>query len=41
VAGPSYRVTPQRLTELGEMTKDAGAAISRRMGHIRNAGGET
>src|SRR5579864_136028 len=24
VAGPSYRVTPQRLTELGEMTKEAG-----------------
>ena len=41
VAGPSYRVTPQRLSELGEMTKDAGAAISRRMGYIRNAGGET
>ena len=41
VAGPSYRVTPQRLTELGEMTKDAGAAISRRMGYIRNAGGQT
>ena len=40
VAGPSYRVTPQRLTELGEMTKDAGAAISRRMGYIRNAGGQ-
>jgi len=40
VAGPSYRVTPQRLSELGEMTKDAGAAISRRMGYIRNAGGE-
>jgi len=41
VAGPSYRVTPQRLGELGEMTKEAGAAISRRMGYIRNAGGET
>ena len=40
VAGPSYRVTPQRLSELGEMTKDAGATISRRMGYIRNAGGE-
>jgi len=40
VAGPSYRVTPQRLSELGEMTKDAGAAISRRMSYIRNAGGE-
>jgi len=41
VAGPSYRVTPQRLSELGEMTKDAGAAISRRMGYIRSEGGET
>ena len=41
VAGPSYRVTPQRLSDLGEMTKDAAAAISRRMGYIRNEGGET
>ena len=41
VAGPSYRVTPQRLSDLGEMTKDAAAAISRRMGYIRNDGGET
>jgi DNA-binding IclR family transcriptional regulator len=39
VAGPSYRVTPQRLGELGEMTRDAGEAISRRMGYIP-AGGE-
>ena len=39
VAGPSYRVTPQRLTELGEMTKDAGEAISRRLGYIPHAGG--
>jgi len=41
VAGPSYRVTPQRLSDLGEMTKDAAAAISRRMGYIRNEGGDT
>ena len=34
VAGPSYRVTPQRLGDLGEMTKEAGEAISRRMGYI-------
>jgi len=40
VAGPSYRVTPQRLSDLGEMTKDAAAAISRRMGYIRSEGGE-
>jgi DNA-binding IclR family transcriptional regulator len=39
VAGPSYRVTPQRLTELGEMTKEAGEAISRRLGYIPHAGG--
>jgi DNA-binding IclR family transcriptional regulator len=39
VAGPAYRVTPQRLTELGEMTKDAGEAISRRLGYIPHAGG--
>ena len=39
VAGPSYRVTPHRLTELGEMTKDAGEAISRRLGYIPRAGG--
>jgi DNA-binding IclR family transcriptional regulator len=38
VAGPSYRVTPQRLSELGEMTKDAGEAISRRLGYIPRAG---
>jgi IclR family transcriptional regulator, acetate operon repressor len=40
VAGPAYRVTPHRLTELGEMTKDAGEAISRRLGYISRAGGE-
>lgn len=39
VAGPAYRVTPQRLTELGEMTKDAGEAISRRLGYIPPASG--
>lgn len=33
VAGPSYRVTPQRLSELGEITKEAGDAISRRLGY--------
>jgi IclR family acetate operon transcriptional repressor len=38
VAGPSYRVTPQRLGELGEMTKQAGEAISRRMGYIPGGG---
>ena len=41
VAGPAYRVTPQRLTGLGEMTKDAGEAISRRLGYIPRAGGAT
>ncbi|HEY8802871.1 MAG TPA: IclR family transcriptional regulator [Candidatus Dormibacteraeota bacterium] len=38
VAGPSYRVTPQRLQELGAMTKDAAAAISRRMGYLDHGG---
>jgi len=33
-------VTPQRLNELGEMTREAGEAISRRMGYIPT-GGET
>jgi DNA-binding IclR family transcriptional regulator len=38
VAGPAYRVTPQRLNELGEMTRAAGEAISRRMGYIPGGG---
>jgi IclR family transcriptional regulator, acetate operon repressor len=38
VAGPSYRVTPQRLTDLGAVTKEAGQAISRRMGDISGGG---
>ena len=38
VAGPSYRVTPQRLQELGTMTKEAGEAISRRMGYLKMGG---
>jgi DNA-binding IclR family transcriptional regulator len=37
VAGPSYRVTPQRLNDLGTMTKEAGEAISQRMGYIAGA----
>ena len=38
VAGPSYRVTPQRLSELGETTKEAGQTISRRLGYIPTGG---
>jgi DNA-binding IclR family transcriptional regulator len=38
VAGPSYRVTPQRLNDLGEVTREAGEAISRRMGYIPTGG---
>jgi IclR family transcriptional regulator, acetate operon repressor len=38
VAGPAYRVTPQRLAELGEMTREAAAAISRRLGYIPGGG---
>ena len=38
VAGPSYRVTPQRLSDLGDLTKEAGEAISRRMGYIPRGG---
>ncbi len=41
VAGPSYRVTPHRLQELGEMTKEAGEAISQRMGYFAIGGGQT
>jgi IclR family acetate operon transcriptional repressor len=41
VAGPSYRVTPQRLKELGEITKQAGTAISGRLGYIPKPGGES
>lgn len=41
VSGPSYRVLPQRLSELGEMTRDAGTAISRRMGFIPGQAGGT
>lgn len=33
VAGPAYRVTPQRLPELGEVAKEAGEKISRRLGY--------
>jgi DNA-binding IclR family transcriptional regulator len=38
VAGPAYRVTPQRLNDLGEITKEAAEAISRRMGYIPTGG---
>jgi IclR family transcriptional regulator, acetate operon repressor len=38
VSGPSYRVTSQRLQELGTMTKEAGEAISRRMGYLEKGG---
>src|SRR2546430_1035205 len=38
VAGPAYRVTPQRLGDLGDLTKEAGEAISRRMGYIPGGG---
>jgi DNA-binding IclR family transcriptional regulator len=38
VAGPAYRVSPDRLPPLGELTRDAGAAISRRMGFGPNGG---
>jgi len=41
VSGPSYRVTPQRLSELGELARQAGETISRRMGFIpAQAGGK-
>jgi DNA-binding IclR family transcriptional regulator len=39
VSGPSYRVSPQRLGELGEMTREAAEAISRRMGFIPSQAG--
>jgi len=38
VSGPSYRVTPQRLPELGELARRTADAVSRRMGYT--TGGE-
>ena len=38
ISGPAYRVTPQRLNDLGEVTKEAGEAISRRLGYIPGGG---
>src|SRR5207248_11747438 len=38
VAGPSYRVTPQRMSDLGDLTKEAGEAITRRMGYNPRGG---
>lgn len=38
VSGPSYRVTPQRLPELGELTRRTAEAMSRRMGYTRGGG---
>lgn len=40
VAGPSYRVSPQRLQELGQLAKAAGDAISRRLGYVGATAGE-
>jgi IclR family transcriptional regulator, acetate operon repressor len=33
VSGPSYRVTKERVAELGELTKQAGLEISQRLGY--------
>jgi DNA-binding IclR family transcriptional regulator len=38
LSGPSYRVTSQRLPELGEMTRETADAVSRRVGY-RPGGG--
>jgi len=38
VSGPSYRVTPQRLPELGELARRTADSVSRRMGYT--TGGE-
>jgi DNA-binding IclR family transcriptional regulator len=38
LSGPSYRVTSQRLPELGELTRQTADAVSRRIGH-RSGGG--
>jgi DNA-binding IclR family transcriptional regulator len=38
LSGPSYRVTSQRLPELGEMTRETADAVSRRIGY-RPGGG--
>ena len=37
LSGPSYRVSPQRLPELGQMVREAGEAISRRLGYAEPA----
>jgi IclR family transcriptional regulator, acetate operon repressor len=37
LSGPSYRVSPQRLPELGEMVREAGQSISRRLGYAEPA----
>lgn len=33
ISGPSYRVTQERIPELGELTKQAGLEISQRLGY--------
>ncbi|MEU4572897.1 MULTISPECIES: IclR family transcriptional regulator [Nonomuraea] len=35
VSGPSYRLTPQRLPEVGEVMADGAREISQRIGHYR------
>lgn len=34
VAGPAYRVTPERLPELGRLTREAARTVSRRLGFV-------
>lgn len=37
VSGPSYRVTKERIPELGELTKQAGLEISQKLGYVQRA----
>ena len=37
VSGPAYRVTPERVPELGQMTRDYGLRVSSRMGYTAHA----
>ena len=37
VSGPAYRVTPERITQLGPTVASAAARISRRLGHVERS----
>jgi DNA-binding IclR family transcriptional regulator len=39
VAGPSFRMTEERVPELGRLTVEAAASVSRRLGFVDSATG--